>query len=127
MPAFASIQPPGLYPGDNYALVNNAAIDTIVHYTQQVVICQSVKALGNQLTLTNTTNQSATVYVAAADAPTTVAPNGQTANYEPLKDADTTNAITVASGSTISFTTPGPFMCAYFATAPSSGSLIIAR
>jgi hypothetical protein len=127
MPAFASIQPPGLYPGDNYALVNNAANDTIVHYTQQVVICQTTQAIGNQLTLTNTTNQAATVHVAASDAPTAVYPNGQTGNYKALTDADSGVAVTVASGSTISFTTPGPFICANFATAPTSGSLIIAR
>jgi hypothetical protein len=127
MPVFASIQPPGLYPGDNYALVNNAASDTIVHLTQQVVICQTTEIAGNQLTLTNTTNQAASVYVAAADAPTATYPNGQTGNYKALTDADSNTAVTVASGSTITFTTPGPFICGYFATAPSSGSLIIAR
>jgi hypothetical protein len=127
MPIFASGTPPGIYPGDSYALVNNAATDIIVHYTQAIVGVQTTEVAGNQWTLQNTTTQSAVVYVAAKDVPTATYPNGQTANYSALTDADTGVAVAAAAGTTINFTTIGPFICAYFGTAPTSGSLIIAR
>ena len=128
MPAFASIPPPALYAGDSYQLVNVAdATAGNITYTQAVVGVQSAQVAGNQWTLQNTTNETATVYVAAQDAATSAHPNGQTANYSALTDADSAEAITAAASSTINFTTAGPFVCCHFGTSPSSGLLIIAR
>ena len=84
MPAFAAKAPIFISPSDNVALVDSAATDSGITYTQAVVIAQSSgPSIGPQLTLQNTTNQTATVYVSARDNPTTVAPNGSTANYSP--------------------------------------------
>ena len=121
MPAFGSTSPIALYSGDSYQLVNaaDATAGTITN-TQAVVGVQSAQVAGNQWTLTNTTNQTATVYVAAADNPSAIA------NYKPLTDADTNQAVTAAAGTSINFTAVG-FVCAHFGASPSSGLLTILR
>jgi len=127
MPAFGTIPPPALYAGDSLQLVSAAdATAGNITYTQAIVGIQSAQVAGNQWTLTNSTNETATVYVSASDAATTAHPNGQTSNYEPLTDADTAEAITCASDSTINFTAVG-FICCHFGTSPTSGTLTIAR
>lgn len=121
MPAFGSIPAPALYAGDSYQLVNaaDATADNIT-YTQAVVGIQSAQVAGNQWILTNKTNETATVYVAAQDNPSA------DTNYEPLTDADTSEAITAASDTTVTFTAVG-FICCHFGTSPSSGTLTIGR
>jgi hypothetical protein len=116
MPAFNAVPAIGLYPGDVVVLVNNAATDSGLTYTQQVAVTDA-----GPYTLANGTNQTATVYVAAKDSP------ASTANYQPLTDADTGVAVTVASSSTITFTSQGHFICAHYGSSPTTGSLVIAR
>jgi hypothetical protein len=116
MPAFNAKPAIGLYPGDSVVLVNDASTDTGISYTQQVAVIEA-----SQFTLQNTSNHDAVVYVAAQDYP------AATANYSPLTDADTGVAITCVAGTSINFTTRGPFICAHFASSPTSGSLILAR
>ena len=118
MPSYPGSQVRSIYPGDSIALVNNAAVDTNVTATVQVSLAAMQGLPNNTLSLVNTTNQTATVQVAYADA---------AANYQPLKNADTTNAITVANGSAIVFTSIGPWLRCTFASAPTSGSLVISR
>lgn len=122
MPSYSTASPVGIYPGDTVALVNSAATDASVTNTIAVVVAAVAGISGaNQLTLTNTTNQTVTVYGAAADYP------GSVNNYKALTDADTGTAITAAAGTTISFTFGTGFLLGHFASAPTSGSVIIAR
>lgn len=122
MPAFGTTSSPAMYPGDSYQLVNAAdATAGSITNTQSVVGIQTGNLGSSVWTLTNTTTQSATVYVAAQDNPSAIG------NYKALTDADTGTAVTCAGGSSISFTCFGPFICAHFGTSPSSGLLIIAR
>lgn len=122
MPAFGTIPAPSLTVGDSVALVNDASTDSGVTFTQAIVLAQIAgTSTGAQLTLQNTSNQTATVYVAAQDFP------AATGNYSPLTNADFGEAITCPSNETIVFTTPGPFVCCHYASSPTSGSLIIAR
>lgn len=121
MPAFGTTSPTALYSGDSLQLVNaaDATAGTITN-TQAVVGIQAAQTAGNQWTLTNTTTQTATVYSAAADNPSSIN------NYKALTDADTNQPITVAAGSTIIFSAVG-FVCAHFGTSPTSGLLTILR
>lgn len=120
MPAYGTIaNAPALYPGEQQALVNNAANDSNVTQTQQVSIPQSVDDPAGTLTLFNSSNQTATVNVASADT--------GAAAYLPLTDADTAQAITVAAGKAIVFRYKGGFLMCSYATAPTTGSLILAR
>jgi hypothetical protein len=110
-----------LYPGNSFALVNNAAVDASVTRTQQVAI--GPDPMGNyRLTLTNTTDQTATVTTAPNDP---VLPSPAAASFEPYSDEGT--AITVAAGKSVSFPCFGPWLSCTFATAPASGSLILSR
>ncbi len=121
MPAFGTIAAPALYAGDSYQLVNAAdATAGSITNTQAVVGIASAQLAGNQWTLTNTTNQTVTIYGAAADNPSAIG------NYKALTDGDTGIAITAAAGTTILFSAVG-FICGHFGTAPSSGLLTISR
>jgi len=117
MPVYPSATPRVLYAGETIALVNNAAVDTNVTTTIQVSIPSS-PAYPSLFSIVNTTNQTATIQVAYSDV---------AANYQALKNADTTNAITVANGSTVVFSCIGPWLRCTFASAPTSGSLVICR
>ena len=120
MPAYGTQPDQGvtLAPGESIQLVNaaDAALGTV---TQTIAV-----ALGPSstyapiLTLINTTGQTATVDVAAADA---------LANYQPLTNADTNNAITVATGKAITFTCAAPFLMVTLGGAAATGLLILCR
>lgn len=113
------IQLHALYAGNSIALVNNAATDSGI--TQTIQTCIPPDPSGNDtLTLVNTTNQTATVAISAAD-------SAGAGSYEPLKNADTGNAITVAAATTITFRCRGPWLSCTFSVAPTSGSLILSR
>jgi hypothetical protein len=108
-----------LYQGDQIALVNNGATDTGVTKTMQVAITSVPQGGdGDKLTLFNTTTQTATVQTCWHDVD---------ADYQPLKDADTGQAITVATNSSIVFTCIGPLLRCTIASAPTSGSLVLSR
>ena len=66
----------------------------------------------------NPANQTVTVQVADTDVD---------ASYRALTEADTAEAVTCASGSSITFTTIGPFVRGHFGTAPTTGTLAISR
>lgn len=123
MPAFlpTTTAPKAIYPGDSIALVSNAAVDSGVTSTVQVAI--GPDPMGNyRLTLTNTTNQTATAQVAPNDM---VLPTPTSSSYEPYSDGP--NAVTVASGKSASFNCFGPWFNCTFASAPTSGSLVLSR
>lgn len=123
MPAFlpTTTAPKAIYPGQSIALVNNAAVDGNITSTLQVAI--GPDPMGNyRLTLTNTTNQTATAQVAPNDP---VLPTPASASYEPYSDG--ANAVTVAAGKSASFNCFGPWFNCTFASAPTSGSLTLSR
>jgi hypothetical protein len=110
-----------LYPGQSIALVNNAAVDGSVTQTVQVAIGPDPDS-NYRLNITNTTNQTATVDVAPRDP---VLPSPALASYQPYSDEGT--AITVAANTSNTFSCFGPWLSCNFATAPTSGSLILSR
>lgn len=115
MPAYSSTTAaPAIYPGDQVALVNNAASDSGITKTIRVSLAQVPN--GETLTLINTTGQTATVQVAASDAD---------ANYVPLSENGA--AITAATDTAVTFNCPTPWLRCTFGTAPTSGSLTICR
>ena len=117
MPSYGTTPARAIGPGDQVTLVNNAAVDANVTRTQQLCLADS-PGFDEICTLSNTTNQTATVQVATTDT---------VASYKAFTNADTNEAITVAAGSAITFTSTGPFLCCTFATAPTSGSLVLSR
>ena len=119
MPAYSAGNGPGIYAGDRVVLVNNAATDTGITSTLQVALAQvGGMSTGIDLALHNGTNQAVTVQVADTDVD---------ARYRALTEADTAEAVTCASGSSITFTTIGPFVRGHFGTAPTTGTLAISR
>lgn len=113
MPAYpAAGQVRFLSPGNEIALVNNAAADTGITATIQVAVAAQPHAT-SKLTLVNNTNQTATVQVAAVDA---------AANYVPL-----TATVTAAAGAAVVFDCVGPFVRCTFGVAPTTGSLYLCR
>jgi len=123
MPAFlpATSRPVAIYPGGSIALINNAAVDSSITSTLQVAI--GPDPMGNyRLTLTNSTNQTATAQVAPNDP---VLSTPASSSYEPYSDE--AQAITVAAGKSVSFNCFGPWFNCTFASAPTSGSLVLSR
>ena len=123
MPAFlpTTTAPKAIYPGDSIALVNNAAVDSSITSTMQVAI--GPDPMGNyRLTLTNSTNQTATAQVAPNDA---VLPTPASSSYQAYSDG--ANAVTVAAGKSVSFNCFGPWFNCTYSVAPTSGSLVLSR
>ena len=106
-----------LGPGQVQTLVSGAT-ESAVKTTIAVGLGQN-GGLTPQVTLINTTSQTATVAVSADDS--------SSGSYIALKNADTNQAITVATNSAVVFTCPAPFMLCTFGTAPTSGTLVICR
>ncbi len=125
MPAFLATpqqaQLTALYPGDTFALVNDASTDSGITSTIQVAIGPDPG--GNyRITLTNTSGQTATVQTAPKSA-TAISPADGA--FEPYSDEGT--AITVANGTSKSFNCTGPWLRCTFSPAPTTGSLILSR
>lgn len=121
MPAYgAAGWPKNLNVGDVIQLINAAdATAANVTATAPVSIVQGGPAVsGVELTLINTTGQTATVQCAAVDA---------AANYVPLTNIDTNNAITLATAKSGVFSCSGPLLRVTFASAPTTGLLTISR
>ena len=113
MPAY-NTQPmptpkPALYTGDQYALVNNAAVDSGILATQQVAIAPHQADSATQCTVFNSTNQAVQMQAAPSDSASLYASLG--------------SSITAGSLATISCAVP--WVRGLFATAPTSGSLVI--
>ena len=117
MPAYGTSTPRAIYPGNKIALVNNAATDTGVTKSVSVAFAQ-MPGTPDKLALHNTTAQTATVQVSFDDVD---------ADYQALKDADTGNAVTVATNSSVIFTCVGPWVRCTLAAAPVAGSLVLSR
>jgi hypothetical protein len=104
-----------LNPGNSIAVVNNAAVDSGILTTQQLAI--GPDPTGNsQVTVTNTTNQTATPQTASTDT---------AAQYEPYYVQG--SAITVPAGESVSSPINARWLRFTYATAPTSGSLIVTR
>lgn len=113
MPAYPSTQPRALYPGQQVALINNAATDSGVTTTIQAAFGFSPGNVESNWLLFNTTDQTATVEVAASDA---------NADYLQL-----TTSVTVAASKAVAFSCGAPWIRCTFSVAPASGSLILYR
>ncbi len=116
MPSYNAATPRAIYPGNEIALVNNAATDASVTTTQQ---CSIGPDPGGQtaVVLTNLTNQTATVQIAPSDTPSL---------YQPYTYLG--SAITAATSTSVGFpVVPSVWLRCTFATAPTSGSLILSR
>lgn len=113
MPAFQTSGPlTALYPGDSIALVNNAASDSGLTSTQQVVIAE-VSGVTAPLVITNTTNQTATGQ--ASSAPLT------SASFKPL------TGCVIAAGTSLTYNIGQTTINFTFSVAPTSGSLVVQR
>jgi hypothetical protein len=105
--------------GDSVTLINAAdATAGNVKVTNAVAIAQGAAGVSPTVTIHNGTNQTATVMVAPSDAD---------ALYNPLTDANTNQAITVATLVSAIFLCAGPLLRVKYATAPSTGTLVITR
>jgi hypothetical protein len=121
MPAYgAAGYPKTLNPGDVIQLVNaaDATAGTLTATVPLAILQGGASASTPQVTVVNTTGQTATAQVATSDA---------AANYQPLTNADTNNAITIASGKAAVFSCSGPFLRFTFASAPTTGLFTISR
>lgn len=119
MPAYNTVPAIALTPGDSVALVNNAAVDAGITNSQQVHVGPSATISSDRLHVSNTTDKDLTVQAANV--------GDVTGNYQALKDADTGQAITVASGSDAVFSFANGWIRFNFAVAPTQGSAVISR
>lgn len=116
MPKYNANVPVALCPGFSVALVNSASTDSGITSTQQVAIAPVPNASGETLMITNTTNQTATGQFAPTDALT-----GSSTGYQPL------SGCIIPAGTSLAYNLSGGWMNFTFATAPTSGSLIVSR
>ena len=100
---------PALYTGDQIALVNNAAVDAGILATEQVAIAPAPGDTATYCTIFNGTNQSVQMQAAPSDS---------AALYISLGSP-------IAAGSLATISCVVPWIRGLFATAPTSGSLII--
>ena len=100
---------PALYTGDQYALVNNAAVDTGILATQQVSIAPHQADSATYCTVFNGTNQAVQMQAAPSDS---------AALYVSLGSS-------IAAGALATISCAVPWVRGLFATAPTSGSLVI--
>jgi membrane-associated protease RseP (regulator of RpoE activity) len=108
------VQLTALYPGTQFVAVNNAATDSGITTSQQVAIGPTPGNSPVTLVITNSTNQQATGQYSPEDAL-------GTASYENL------SGCIIPAGSSLPYNLQGGWMRFTFATAPSSGSLIVSR
>jgi hypothetical protein len=101
-----------IYPGDQVAVVNNAAVDSAITTTQQLAIGPVGNQSGCTIIVTNTTNQQATGQYAPLDAD---------ANYENC------SGFIIPAGSALPYNLSLGFVRFTFPSAPTSGSLIVSR
>lgn len=125
MPAFlpTTSRPVAIYLGQSIRLIDTVGTVDSTGITNSLQVAIGPDPMGNyRLTLTNTTDQTATARVAPND-PVLATP--VTGSYEPYSDE--AQAITVAAGKSVSFNCFGPWFNCSFATAPASGSLTLSR
>ena len=100
---------PALYTGDQIPLVNNAAVDTGVLATEQVAIAPHQADSATYCTVFNGTNQAVQMQAAPSDS---------AALYVSLGSS-------IAAGALATISCAVPWVRGLFATAPTSGSLVI--
>lgn len=116
MPSFSATLPVvAIATGNQILLVNNASTDSGI--TATTAVSMAVEPSGNNtLTLVNTTNQTATVQVAAVNT---------NASFVPLSNNAT--AVTAVTNTAVSFTCNGPYVRCTYSVAPTTGSLTLTR
>ena len=113
MPAYSATgNRTAIYPGDQVAVVNNAATDAGITTTQQLAIGPVGNQTGCTIIVTNSTNHDATGQYAPLDAD---------ANYEPI------SGFIVPASTALPYNLSLGFIRFTFASAPTSGSLIVSR
>src|SRR5277367_6776044 len=113
MPAYsASGNRTAIYPGDYVAVLNDASVESGITKTQQLAVGPVGNQTGSTVVVTNSTNQQATGQFAPTDA-----------------DASYQNAsgFIVPSDTALPYNLSLGFVRFTFATAPTSGSLIVSR
>ena len=100
---------PALYTGDQYALVNNAAVDSGITATQQVAIAPHQADSATYCTVFNGTNQAVQMQAAPSDSAALYASLGSS----------------IAAGALATISCVVPWVRGLFTTAPTTGSLII--
>jgi hypothetical protein len=100
---------PALYTGNQYALVNNAASDSGITATQQVAIAPHQADSATYCMVFNGTNQAVQMQAAPSDS---------AALYQSLGSS-------IAAGALEEISCAVPWIRGLFATAPTSGSLVI--
>ncbi|MGB9409126.1 MAG: hypothetical protein WCA89_16450 [Terracidiphilus sp.] len=116
MPSYntvAASPKPSLHTGDQYALVNNAAVDTGVLATEQVAIAPAPGDTATYCTVFNGTNQA--VQMQAAPVDPAVATGVAWASL----------GSSIAAGALATISCAVPWIRGLFATAPTTGSLVI--
>lgn len=114
MPAYNTAPAIALTPGDSVALVNNAAVDTGITTTQQVHVGPSGTAPpSGTVNVVNTTNQQATGQIANQ--------SDVTGNYEPA------SGFIVPAATSLEYNMGMGWLRFTFASAPTSGSLVVSR
>ena len=113
MPAY-NTQPmptpkPALYTGDQIALVSNAAVDAGILATEQVAIAPAPGDTATYCTVFNSTNQAVQMQAAPSDSASLYASLGSS----------------IAAGALATISCAVPWVRGLFATAPTSGSLVI--
>jgi hypothetical protein len=112
MPAYNTVPVAALYQGTQIACVNNAAVDTNVTTTQQLAVAPPPNGAGLTVMITNTTNQQAVGQFSWVDT---------AADYVPL------SGCVIGPGTALAYNLATGWLRFTFATAPSSGSLIVSR
>ena len=100
---------PALYTGDQYALVNGAAVDSGITATQQLAIAPHQADSATYCTVFNGTNQAVQMQAAPSDSAALYASLGSS----------------IAAGALATISCAVPWVRGLFATAPTSGSLVI--
>ena len=100
---------PALYTGDQIALVSNAAVDAGILATEQVAIAPAPGDTATYCTVFNGTNQSVQMQAAPSDS---------AALYQSLGSS-------IAAGALATISCAVPWVRGLFATAPTTGSLVI--
>ena len=111
MPSYNALPVSVIYPGNNIALVSDASTDTGVTTTQQTVIGPS-NSNANVINIINTTNQTA---------------QGQLSWDDTTGDYQNASGMMIGSGSALCYNLADGFLRFTFSTAPTSGSLVVAR
>jgi hypothetical protein len=112
MPAYntiASSPKPSMHTGDQIALVNNAATDSSILATKQVSIAPHQGDSATYCTVFNGTNQAVQMQAAPSDS---------AALYVSIGSS-------ISAGALATISCAVPWMRGLFATAPTTGSLII--